>query len=406
MSILWTSWIVARRDFRAIVFTPTFLLFLLAPLIFGGFALLGGGGAQSLADSAGESRHMIARVPAGEAEAFRAADLRMRQLARAPRLMVMRNDTADETDIAAMAQDGDVTAILVGSARNARISEREKGSRSGQYLAILAENVAREDPSGSSPVRSASRVQFDLLPATLDSSQASQSTLGYGTMFALFLLVLLLGGQTVGMLAEEKGNKVIEIMAAAAPLEGVFLGKLLAMIATAIVFVGFWVVLGLVFALVAGPQLTAMPPALATTPAVGWGIYAVLTALYGLSAFLLLGAVFLGIGAQANSVREIQMLSLPITLLQLGMFALASSAANAPGSVLASVAHILPWSSPLSMSALAARDPALWPHVLAIAWQALWIAISIRLAVGLFRSGVLKTGRPGWLRRMTGGAGG
>ena len=47
-----------------------------------------------------------------------------------------------------------------------------------------------------------------------------------------------------------------------------------------------------------------------------------------------LGAVFLGVGAQAATVREIQMLSLPITIFQVGMFSLSTAAASAPGSSL------------------------------------------------------------------------
>src|SRR3546814_11284706 len=71
-------------------------------------------------------------------------------------------------------------------------------------------------------------------------------------------------------------------------------------------------------------------------------------------AFLLLGAIFLGVGAQAGTVREIQMLSLPITILQVAMFSLCTAAASAPGSTLATVAQIIPFSSPLAMAARAA----------------------------------------------------
>src|SRR3546814_10193851 len=44
-------------------------------------------------------------------------------------------------------------------------------------------------------------------------------------------------------LAEEKGNKVIEILAAAVPLESVFLGKLLGFLGVAVLFIAFWMAL-------------------------------------------------------------------------------------------------------------------------------------------------------------------
>ena len=44
-------------------------------------------------------------------------------------------------------------------------------------------------------------------------------------------------------LVEEKSNKVIEVLAAAVPLDAVFLGKLLAMLAMSLVGLLFWGVL-------------------------------------------------------------------------------------------------------------------------------------------------------------------
>jgi ABC-2 type transport system permease protein len=164
-----------------------------------------------------------------------------------------------------------------------------------------------------------------------------------------------------------------------------------------LLFVTFWVCLiggGLLFASAQVPG--ALSGLLGLTPAIGWPWFIALATVYFLSAFLLLGSVFLGVGAQANTVREIQMLSLPITFFQVGMFSLASAAANAPGTIWANVAQWLPWSSPFAMAARGATDAALLPHIVALGWQGLWIAITITLAVRLFRAGVLRSGGGGW----------
>src|SRR3546814_19084442 len=63
------------------------------------------------------------------------------------------------------------------------------------------------------------------------------------------------------MLAEEKGNKVIEILAAAVPLESVFLGKLLGLLGVAILFIAFWMAMAVGGGLVAMTQVD--PAALA-----------------------------------------------------------------------------------------------------------------------------------------------
>ena len=44
------------------------------------------------------------------------------------------------------------------------------------------------------------------------------------------------------------------------------------------------------------------------------------------------------------------------------------------------------------MAARGATNAALWPHILALAWQALWVGITIALGAHFFRYGVLKSG--------------
>src|SRR3546814_2869895 len=60
-SLLRTIFVVARRDFLAIVATPTFLLFLLAPLFMIGMGAIGGFGASQLADSARGAGRIVIR---------------------------------------------------------------------------------------------------------------------------------------------------------------------------------------------------------------------------------------------------------------------------------------------------------------------------------------------------------
>ena len=70
--------------------------------------------------------------------------------------------------------------------------------------------------------------------------------------------------------------------------------------------------------------------------------------------------------------------------------------ASQPGSRIALIAQIFPFSSPFAMAARGATDPALWPHLVAILWQLLWVAITIRITAALFRRGVLRTGPGLW----------
>jgi ABC-2 type transport system permease protein len=382
---------IARRDFTATVFTPIFLLFLFAPVIMGSFGAIGGLGAASVSAGSAEKERLVAIAPSREAEALVAADKQLRPIFPgeiAPPMFEVREPSGDPGQQARAAlntPDVDVVAVMSGPLDAPRILFGQN-ARDARYLAAVAEQARQIAAAGP---RAPSRPVFTRT-ARDKPTLGGRNTAAFAAVFGIFFLTLFLSGQVVGTMAEERNSKVIEVLAAAVPLESVFLGKLLGMFGVAVLFVGFW---GLVASqigmlLPAGADLGGM------MPAVGFGTFALLFAGYFTTAYLLLGSVFLGVGAQASTMREIQMLSLPITILQVAMFGLASAAASNPGTTLATVAEIFPLSSPFAMAGHAANSPALWPHLAALAWQMLWVAIFITVGARLFRRGVLQSGSP------------
>ncbi|HJO64684.1 MAG TPA: ABC transporter permease [Sphingomonas sanguinis] len=393
---------IARRDFVATVFTPIFLLFLFAPLIMVAFSTIGAMGAAQAADHGADRVRIVAIVPDALARTLVEADTRTRTVFRRdeepPQLVTVAPDgnPAAQARAAFEAKDYDATAVLYGPLDRPTILYGARGSRAADYLVVLAgQALSAERLGGPLPRIEATKTAFSRQRATL----GGQNQTAFLAVFGVFFLTLFLAGQVVGTMAEERSNKVIEVLAAAVPLEAVFLGKLLGMFGVAVLFVTFWgTVLG---------QVTSMlPPAFAgmvgeLSPAVGLPMFTVLFVTYFTMAYLLLGSVFLTIGAQASTMREIQMLSLPITIVQVGMFTLTLSGLSQPDSWLAVVAEVFPLSSPFAMAGMAAASDSLWPHAVALAWQALWVALFVTLGARLFRRGVLQSGsvRPFWRRK-------
>jgi ABC-2 type transport system permease protein len=385
---------IARRDFVATVFTPTFLLFLLAPVFMFGFGAIGGVGAASMAKSTGGKVRIVAIVPDADRQALARADDELRRLFRldeAPPLLFFERP-GDDPELQARAlfenQDFDATAALYGPLGRPKILYAPPSLRHANYLEQLAEQAGRSARLGSSE----RLVRADIQSVRREAiSTSGKGQAAFFTVFGLFLLSLMLSSQVVGTMAEERSNKVIEVLAAATPLESVFLGKLVGMFGVALLFLLFW---GSVFTQIGQLVPANVAAGLADiAPATG-AAFPLLFFAYFTMAYMLLGAVFLGIGAQAATPREIQMLSLPITIFQMGMLGLAIAAASAPTSWVARAAEIFPFSSPFAMGARAANEPELWPHFAALAWQALWVAITVTIGARLFRRGVLKSGGP------------
>jgi ABC-2 type transport system permease protein len=208
------------------------------------------------------------------------------------------------------------------------------------------------------------------------------------------MLTMILAGMLLSNLIEEKSNKVIEVLAAAVPVDAIFAGKLAGMLAVSLTGIAAWGGTAGLAAWIFLPH-DAMP-----APAVGWPMFIALGISYFVTVYLLLGALYLGIGAQAASVREVQTLSMPLTMAQLLVFGLASAGVARPDSGIAIAAAIIPWSSPFAMIARAAQEPALWPHPIALAWQLACLAAVIAVSARLFRLTVLSSGRLTHRRRL------
>jgi len=388
---------VARRDFVATVFTPTFLLFLLAPIIMASFGAVGSMGAMSVAESGSDKARMVVIALPERAPALTAIDRQLRELfprrgenSRPPLLIeTPARDVPAQARALFERDDIEVVAVLYGPLEQPRVLRGPRAWGEANYLAQLAEQALRAERARTTARLSNAEI------VTTTREQASSSGKGqvaFFGVFALFFLTLLLAGQAVGTMAEERSNKVIEILAAAVPLESVFLGKLVGMFGVAVLFLAFWSTL--LANLAQFLPINIVNAFSDLGPAVGLPAWVLLFVAYFTMAYMLLGAVFLGVGAQASTQREIQMLSLPITIFQVAMFGFASAAAARPGSWLAFAAEAFPFSSPFAMLGRAGNSPELWPHLVALGWQALWVAITVTVGARAFRWGVLKSGSP------------
>ena len=89
---------------------------------------------------------------------------------------------------------------------------------------------------------------------------------------------------------------------------------------------------------------------------------------------------------------------MPVTMAQLINFFLAMYTVTKMGEPIELFACLFPFTSPFAMIARAAQDGALWPHLLAVVWQAVFVVIILRIGVYLFRRNVMKSGSAGRIK--------
>ncbi|AKM08417.1 ABC transporter permease [Pelagerythrobacter marensis] len=378
---LWrAAWVIARRDFTAILFSKAFLFFLIGPLFFIGIS--GAAGALS-AQAVGNAQNprLAVALSVAEGRAFAAAHARLTDLVRLPEIEVVDPAEADDPD--GLLDDGERNfgAVLDGTLAEPRLigTEERIEDWSGR-VALIAAEASGAGAADYPPVALAPTA------VTVASKRSANSATATAGLTLLFLLTMLLAGMVMSNLVEEKGNKIIEILAAAIPMDAVFFGKLFAMLAVSFVGIAIWGSAAGAIVVVTG-ALDGFAP-----PAVGWPAFGALFLAYFAMAYLLIGSIFLAIGSMAPTVRDVQTMSMPATILQLLVFFLASFAMTDIGSAVELFAVAFPLSSPYAMVARAAQEPALWPHALALAWQVLAVIAFVRFGARLFRRRVMKSG--------------
>ncbi|MEO7365708.1 MAG: ABC transporter permease [Sphingomicrobium sp.] len=393
--LIGSAFVIARRDFVATVFSKAFLFFLLGPLfpvMLG--AVFGGIGAQVEKEAEKPAIAVIAS-PADFALIESSRNRLAEALQDAPIVQLVRfdadPDAASQQRRLLASKSPPVLAVLADSFSQPKLAGaiQADGSTARQLKLIIAgARAPQAEPGPDIAVTSLGRSSGSLVQERMLTARAGQ--------FLLFFLTILLAGMLLSQLIEEKSNKVIEVLAAAVPIDAIFLGKLFAMLATSVVGIAVWSSAAAAgVAILAEGGLANLPP-----PAVGWPAFFTLGVIYFAMNYLLLGSVFLSIGAQASTVREVQTLSMPVTMGQVVIFAVATLAIGAPDSTAGLAAAVFPLSSPLVMIARAAQQPGLWPHLLAIGWQLIWVVLILRLGSRLFRRSVLQSGPTRrWWRR-------
>ena len=411
MSVFEAAWVIARRDFVASVYSRSFVLFLLAPVLLFGSILFFGEMAEEAERAA--SQPVVAVVADSRTvDQLEAARLRLTEGLWSQAFPTLRTvQPAENVRVQAgrlLAEEAEgYSAVLSGTLERPVITGPARvddalGSRLRLIIDEARRTAALENAGVAVQAPPIERVVTDQAAGSLQMLRRKLAALGQGLIFTVTLMLATL---LLSNLVEEKSNKVIEVLAAAIPLDSIFLGKLIAMLGISSVGLMLWGgMAGLGYLFVQVIQDWMVVPDV--SPAVGWPVFVVLMLVYYGTNFMLLGSLFLGIGGQASNIREIQTVSMPVTLLQVGVFLLAMTAAGSQNDLLVWFGYLFPFSSPMTMIAYAAQYETLWPHLLALAWQAVWVVLIIRISSRLFRRTVLKSSSGGAffnLRTLVGG---
>ena len=239
-------------------------------------------------------------------------------------------------------------------------------------------------------------LDVDTLRITQEGSRKEDGLLGLAVPFALFFLLymvfLIYGSQILQGVLEEKGSRIIEVLASTVRPTELMLGKIGGIGLAALIQMAIWLgamaaftVPGLIGAMLAGGD-SGLPE---LSPWVY--VHALLLFLVG---FLMCAALYASIGAAFNNLQEAQQFAgLPVMVVIAPLFFLAP-VLNDPNSTLAVVTSLIPFFTPMLMLVrIAAQMPPLWQILAGYLLSGLTVSLLIWMCARIYRVGILMYGK-------------
>ncbi len=230
----------------------------------------------------------------------------------------------------------------------------------------------------------------------------------FSLAFLLYMSIFIYGQNVLRGVLEEKQTRVAEVVVSSVPTDTLLAGKVLGVGAVGITQQILWVIGSLLIIKVREPIMHALhiPSTSMTLPSIGPAVLALLLLFFVLG-FMLYSALFAAVGSMVNSDQEAQQAQQPVTLLLVATAILIQPVLLNPGTKLAKIASIFPFSAPILMPLRLSLVSVPWTEVVAsLASMVVMIAIAIWLASRIYRTGLLMYGkRPSfaevarWLRR-------
>jgi ABC-2 type transport system permease protein len=237
---------------------------------------------------------------------------------------------------------------------------------------------------------------------TSGTSGTAVFLIGYAVMIVLYMAIVLYAVNVLRSVVQEKTNRVVEIMVAAAKPRALMLGKILGVGAVGLVQVGVWAAMGVlsmtyraellgVFGVEAGAW---------SVPPIGLDVVAVVLA-YFLLGYFFYAALYAAIGAMVSSEQEAQQAQTPVILLLIVPMMCMQLITNDPRGTAAEVLTLIPFSAPILMPMRYVLDGATATSVaISLVLLALSTWLAAWLAARIYRVGILMYGKRPSLREL------
>ena len=245
----------------------------------------------------------------------------------------------------------------------------------------------------------------------------------------IYIIMFIYGGMVMRGVLEEKNNRIAEVIVSSVKPFEMMMGKIIGIALVGLTQFLLWIVLITIVFSVLGNMYSnellhmqqaqqmntsIMPGAQMQQQMGGWAAYGKVQdslstinfpwlifcfLVYFLGGYFIYASLFAAVGAATGDEPDAS-LDLVITLPVIISFFIMTNVPNNPNSTLATVASIIPLTSPIVMTARIPFEPPIWQIVLSMLSLVLGFILIVWMAGKIYRTGILMYGKKNNLRQV------
>lgn len=386
LSVFHATMVVAQRDFISMVMSKMFLIYLLGPLL--SLIVTGIAGAILVQGETriGEPKLIIQMSEADEDRIKQAQNIVRTNTIFLPDIAYAKSSQGDPL---AIISDVELqsAAVLYGTIENPKLlTVRGKENHMTSAANLLVAEARRFNADANAYPSIKPDIVRSPNPGLAKGSFLSSKVV----QFILYILTSTMAVMILSNLSEEKSNRIVEILATAIPMESLFAGKLLAMLAGTFIALATWTGFASIIWMAVAENV--QHSGLSIEPLIGWASFVALFFTYFALSYLFVGAIYLIIGGVAATPRDAQIFAMPATIVQILAFLMGSWASSADG-IVPWVFSTVPIVSPYVLLGKAAESGDVAIHVYGIIIQIIFVAVTIKYGSRLFRKRIVDPGK-------------
>ncbi|MBS7564985.1 ABC transporter permease [Mucilaginibacter sp. Bleaf8] len=231
-----------------------------------------------------------------------------------------------------------------------------------------------------------------------DSDITTLYYVGVAGAILIYLSLIIYGGQVMRGVAEEKSNRIIEVIVSSVKPFQLMLGKIIGVALVSLTQFILWIILSIAVSFIANKYFNApqspMLGFLSTMKTIPLGQIVGYFLFYFLSGFLLYSALFAAVGSAVDSETETQQFMFPITLPLLFTYLISVTfLAQNPDSSLAFWLSVIPFTAPVAMMVRMPFDPPGWQLAISMSMMVIGFIFTTWIAARIYRVGILMYGK-------------